>query len=55
MVVHQIKGEFQCFDSLLNSYLDQCLVKVSRYFQYQTYISKEDNSRANFLAQQASG
>jgi hypothetical protein len=25
MVVQKIKGEFQCFDGLLNNYLDRCL------------------------------
>ena len=28
LVVQQIKGKFQCFDGLLNSYLDRCIIKT---------------------------
>jgi hypothetical protein len=56
LVVQQIKGEFQCFDGLLNSYLDRCLdiIKSLDTFTIQ-HIPREENSRANCLAQQASG
>ena len=56
LVVQQIKGEFQCFDGLLNSYLDRCLDIVMSLDTFTiTHIAREENSRANCLAQQASG
>jgi len=56
LVVQQIKGEFQCFDGLLNSYLDRCLdiIKFLDTFTIH-HIPREENFRANGLAQQASG
>ena len=56
LVVKQITGEFQCFDGLLNSYLDRCLdiIKTLDTFTIN-HIPREENSRANCLAQQASG
>src|ERR1041385_1713710 len=56
LVVQQFKGEFQCFDGLLNSYLDRCLdiIKTLDTFTI-SHIPREENSRANYLAQQASG
>jgi ribonuclease HI len=56
LVVQQIKGEFQCFDGLLNSYLDQCLDIIKSLDTFTIHhIPREENSRANYLAQQASG
>jgi hypothetical protein len=51
MVVHQIKGEFQCFDSLLNSYLDRCLVIVKSLdtFSIKHIFLKKIISRACHL------
>jgi ribonuclease HI len=56
LVVQQIKGEFQCFDGLLNSYLDRCLDIIKSLDTFTIHhIPREENSRANYLAQQASG
>ena len=56
LVVQQIKGEFQCFDGLLNSYLDRCLDIIKSLDTFTIHhIPREENSRANCLAQQASG
>jgi uncharacterized protein len=51
LVVQQIKGEFQCFDELLSSYLDRCLV-IAKSLDIFTmkHISREENLRANFLS-----
>ena len=56
LVVRQIGGEFQCFDGLLNSYLDRCLDIIKSLNTFTIgHIPREENSRANCLAQQASG
>jgi ribonuclease HI len=56
LVVQQINGEFQCFDGLLNSYLDRCLDIIKSLDTFTiNHISREENFRANHLAQQASG
>ena len=56
LVVQQIKDEFQCFDGLLNSYLDRCLDIIKSLDTFTiNHIPREENSRANCLAQQASG
>lgn len=55
LVVQQINGEFQCFDGLLNSYLDRCLDIIKSLDTFTiNHISTEENFRANWLAQQAS-
>jgi ribonuclease HI len=56
LVVQQISGESQCLDSTLNEYREKCLGILRRmeYFNIN-HISREDNKRANALAQQASG
>jgi hypothetical protein len=40
LVVQQVRGEFQCLDGMLRSYLDRCLdiVKKIGYFHYCAYI-----------------
>jgi ribonuclease HI len=55
-IVQQIRGDSQCLDGVLNSYQDRCLdiTKVFDTFSIK-HIPQEDNSRANRLAQQASG
>ena len=56
LVVQQIKCEFPCFDGLLNSYLDRCLDIIKSLDTFTIHhIPREENSRANYLAQQASG
>jgi hypothetical protein len=56
LIVHQIRGDSQCLDGVLNSYRDICLdiIKVFDTFSIK-HIPQEENSRANRLAQQASG
>jgi hypothetical protein len=54
--VQQIKGDSQCSDGVLNSYRDRCLdiIKLFDTFSIK-HIPRQENSRANRLAQQASG
>jgi hypothetical protein len=56
LIVQQIKGDSQCLDVMLNSYQDRCLdiIKLFDTFSIK-HIPREENSRANRLAQQASG
>jgi hypothetical protein len=56
LIVQQIRGDSQCLDGVLNSYRDRCLdiIKVFDTFSIK-HIPQEENSRANRLAQQASG
>jgi hypothetical protein len=56
LVVQQVVGVFQCFNGSLNAYLDKCLVIIalSDDFIIQ-HISRDENTMANDLAQQASG
>jgi ribonuclease HI len=55
LIVQQIKGDSQCLDGVLNYYRDRCLdiIKLLDTFSIK-YIPREENSRANRLAQQAS-
>jgi hypothetical protein len=56
LVVRQNKSEFHCFDGLLNSYLDRCLDIIKSLDTFTIHhIRREENSRANYLSQQASG
>ena len=56
LIVQQVNKVFQCIDGSLNMYLDKCLDIISTldYFNI-SHISRQDNSVANDLAQQASG
>jgi ribonuclease HI len=56
LIVQQIKGDIQCLDGVLNSYRDRCLdiIKLFDTFSIK-HIPREENSRVNQLAQQASG
>jgi hypothetical protein len=56
LIVQQIRGESQCLYGVLNSYWDRCLdiVKLFDTFSIK-HIPREENSKANQLAQQASG
>jgi ribonuclease HI len=56
LIVQQIRGDSQCLDGVLNSYRDRCLdiIKLFDMFSVKR-IPQEENSRANWLAQQASG
>jgi hypothetical protein len=54
--VEQFRGDSECLDGVLNSYRDRCLdiIKLFDTFSIK-HIPQEENSRANQLAQQASG
>jgi ribonuclease HI len=56
LIVQQVKGDSQCLDGVLNSYRDRCLdiIKLFDTFSIK-HIPREENSRANQLALQASG
>jgi len=48
LVVQQVSKVCQCYNGLLNAYLDRCLDIIR-------HIPREDNKKANALAKQASG
>jgi ribonuclease HI len=55
-IVQQIRGDSQCFDGVLNSYRDKCLDTIKLFDTFSIkHIPREENGRANQLAQQASG
>jgi hypothetical protein len=56
LIMQHIRGDNQCLDGVLNSYQDRCLniIKLFDTFSIQ-HMLQEENSRANRLAQQASG
>jgi hypothetical protein len=54
--VQQVRGDSQCLDGVLNSYQDNCLDIINLFDTFSIkHIPQEENSRANRLAQQASG
>ena len=56
LIVQQVSGKFQCLDGSLNAYLDKCLDVISNFDEFSIHhIYRHMNSRANELAQQASG
>jgi hypothetical protein len=56
LIMQQIRGDSQCLDGVLKSYRGRCLdiIKLFDTFSIK-HIPQEENSRANRLAQQASG
>jgi ribonuclease HI len=55
LIVQQIRGDSQCLDGVLNSYQDRCLDNIKFFDTFSIkQIPREENSRANRLAQQAS-
>ena len=45
----------QCYNGYLNAYIDKCLDIISCSHEFVTrYIPREENGKANALAQQAS-
>jgi hypothetical protein len=56
LTMQQIRGDSQCLDGVLNSYRDRGLdiIKLFDTFSIK-HIPREENSRANRLAQQVSG
>jgi ribonuclease HI len=56
LVVQQIAGVFQCFDGLLNAYLDKCLEIIALFNDFTVqHVSRDENTLVNDLVQQASG
>jgi ribonuclease HI len=56
LVVQQIAGTFQCLDGSLNAYLDKCLKIIALFNDFTMHhVSRDENTVANDLAQQASG
>jgi ribonuclease HI len=56
LVVHQVSRKYQCLDGLLNAYLDKCFDVIARFDEFPIqHIYRHENSKANDLAQQASG
>jgi hypothetical protein len=56
LVVQQVAGVYKCLDRSLNRYLDSCLDIIANFDNFAIrHIARHDNSRANDLAQQASG
>jgi ribonuclease HI len=56
LIVQQVSGDSQCLDGVLNSYRDRCLDIIKWFDMFSIkHIPQEENSRANRLAQQASG
>jgi hypothetical protein len=56
LIMQQVRGNSQCLDRVLNSYRDKCLdiIKLFDMFSIK-HIPREENSRANRLAQQDLG
>ena len=56
LVVQQVSKVCQCYNGALNAYLDKCLDIISCFDEFVIrHIPREDNQKANALAQQASG
>jgi ribonuclease HI len=56
LIMQQIKESSQCLDGVLNIYKDKCweVIKTLEEFRI-SHVPREDNGRANFLAQQVLG
>jgi ribonuclease HI len=56
LVMQQVPGVFQCFDGSLNAYLNKCLEIIALFDDFTVqYVSRDENTVVNNLAQQASG
>ena len=56
LVVQQVSKTCQCLSEHLNIYLDKCLDIIACFDEFTIYhVPREENPRANALAQQASG
>jgi ribonuclease HI len=56
LVIQQVLGEYQCFDSTLNGYLGKCWDIIHFFDEFSIrHISRVENCGANDLAQDASG
>jgi hypothetical protein len=55
LAVQQIVSVFQCFDGLLNAYLDKCLEIIALFDDFTVqHVSRDENIVVNNLVQQAS-
>jgi hypothetical protein len=56
LVVYQVSEKYQCLDGSLNAHLDKCLDNIARFDEFSIHhIYRHENSKANGLAQHASG
>jgi ribonuclease HI len=56
LVVQQVSKVCQCLNGVLNAYLDKCLDIITCLDDFViSHVPREENPRANSLAQQASG
>jgi ribonuclease HI len=56
LVVQQVSKVCQCLNGSLNAYINKCLDIISCMDEFVIYhVSREENPKANSLAQQASG
>jgi hypothetical protein len=56
LVVQQIDDIYQCFNGSLTAYLDKCLEIIALFDDLTVqHVSRDENTVANDLAQQASG
>ena len=56
LVVQQVSKVCQCYNGSLNVYLDKCFDIISFFDEFIIkHIPREENGKANTLAQQASG
>ena len=56
LVVQQVSKVCQCYNGSLNAYLDKCLDIISSFDEFIIkHIPREENGKANTLAQQTSG
>ena len=56
LVVKQVSKVYQYYNGALNAYLDKCLDIISCFDEFVIrHIPREDNKKANTLAQQVSG
>ena len=56
LVVQQVSKVCQCYNGVLNAYLDKCLDIISYFDEFVIrHILRENNDKANALTQQASG
>ena len=56
LMVQQVSKVCQCYNGVLNAYLDKCLDIISSFDEFVIrHIPREYNKNTNALAQQASG
>jgi ribonuclease HI len=56
LVIQQLNGEAQCLDGVLNEYRERCMAIMDDIDSVSVeHVQREDNARANALAQQALG